>query len=148
MTLIPCSCKIRGANSEWRYASRLYLLTVSFDTRAQYHQFYLANAANIATAGGCPTKYDQFVAHDAKIGLTISSLEDGWNKESLVGMMERSNRESELVRQLREESCRPITRQHKTMHVPSRKRQSLRLHSNAFEPEGVFVSLIIPLPDE
>ena len=109
-TLMPCSFKIRGANSEWRDASRLYLVIVSSDTQAYNLQFYLANAANIAIAGGCSITDDEFVIHNAKTSLTVGSLEDGRNKVSLVSMMERSDRELELVRQLRRKSP-PITGQ-------------------------------------
>ena len=134
-TFKPCSFRIRGANTEWRYASRLYLMTVSFDTQAKHLQFYLANAANIAIAGGCSTKDDQSPIHDAKIGRTIGSLEDGWNKVRLVGVMERGNRELELVGKLRGESLSHHRTERQIMHVPSRKRPSPQLHNNAFEPK-------------
>lgn len=55
-----------------------------------------------------------------------------------MGMMERGNRELELVGELQSVSLPHYWTMRQTMDIPSRTRPSLQLHSNAFEPEERF----------
>ena len=86
-TLSPFSAKIRGANSEPRYASRLYRALV----------------ANSATAGVGPEKEKHVIIsafQEQTQEQTVCFLQEVRNKIRLMGVMKRGDREFELVGEL------------------------------------------------
>ena len=83
-TFKPLSLKIRGANSDPRYASRLYLALV----------------ANNAMPGVAPVWLVRHRKRGVSEVSTVSLLDEVRNKVCFVGMVESCYTEFELVREL------------------------------------------------